>query len=299
MVTNKMAISVSSLDILRAAGAVHRDIRQKLRDIGLEAFSTDVELARYVEKEILVAGYHPAFPCMISVDDCVAHWTPGVVPKPLNPSSLWKIDFGLHRDGHIIDAAFSFSKCQRNQQLIRASERATEVAISMSGVDAYIPDIGGAIQEYLESKEIDGTPVKSVWDVCGHQIERWKIHGRKVVPNIRFQLPSSMRRMAQDEVYAIEPHPTLGDMGDVRYDHANNQVWMLNYRRHGVDEAPAFLRKYRTLPFCKRWEPKLRGDGAALPGCYDAMPPIYASGVTAQTEHNIYVGESRTEVLTR
>lgn len=281
----------------RALGAAHRRIRQWLvTDQGLR-FPTDLALARAVEREIFLMGYRPAFPCMISIDDCVAHWTPSADPalaRVITPDSLATIDFGLvDSAGRIVDAAFSVSSGQKNSELIKVSEGAAALAISMSGPDAIISDIGAGIQEYIESKEVDGVQVRSVWEFCGHSIEPWHVHGRKAVPNIKFKLPPSMRRMVEGEVYAIEPYPTLGETGDVTYRHDETQIWMFNYHKFSESLINPGLRKHFTLPFCSRWG--ATGEHLAH---YDPMPPAYASGVTAQTEHNVVIRPERAEQVT-
>jgi methionyl aminopeptidase len=289
-------MDLATLDAHRKLGAAHNKIRGWVLD-NMTTFQTDLDLARAVERQVIMSGYRPAFPCMVSVDDCVAHWTPSGVPgeaKPIKLDNLLKIDFGLvDTSGRIADAAFSFSSDLANVELIEVSQEAASLAISMAGPDAFIRDIGAAIQECIESKEIDGNQVQSVWDLCGHSIEPWKVHGRKAVPNIAFDLPPSMQRMKEGEVYAIEPYPTLGTTGDVTYKDDENQLFIFKYREVHASQIPLAYRKYTTLPFCKRW-------GAADPPSqlYNPLPPAYASGVTAQTEHNIYIRPERAELLT-
>ena len=58
----------------------------------------------------------------------------------------------------------------QDNKLIEISKKATELGISKSGADTVLGDIGEAIQEYIESKEIeiDGKihQVKSIGDLC-------------------------------------------------------------------------------------------------------------------------------------
>lgn len=287
---------MEELQAHRKLGAAHKQTREWIQE-NMQSYTTDLDLARAVERHVLTLGYRPAFPCMVSVDDCVAHWTPPRNPKearPIQLQRLLKIDFGLLDPlGRIADAAFSYSTDPTNLELINVSEEAAALAIGMAGPDAFISDIGAAIQECIESNEIDGKAVHSVWDLCGHSIERFKVHGHKAVPNIAFELPPSMRRMKEGEVYAIEPYPTLGATGDVVYKDDENQLFIFKYREHDVAYIPAAYRKYSTLPFCSRW-------GAAEPPAelYNPLPPAYASGITAHTEHNVYIRAERAELLT-
>lgn len=191
---------MEELQAHRKLGAAHKQTREWIQE-NMQSYTTDLDLARAVERHVLTLGYRPAFPCMVSVDDCVAHWTPPRNPKearPIQLQRLLKIDFGLLDPlGRIADAAFSYSTDPTNLELINVSEEAAALAIGMAGPDAFISDIGAAIQECIESNEIDGKAVHSVWDLCGHSIERFKVHGHKAVPNIAFELPPSMRRMKE------------------------------------------------------------------------------------------------------
>ena len=64
----------------------------------------------------------------------------------------------------------------------------------------------------IESKEIiidnDVYPLKSIYDLSGHNIAPYIIHVDKAVPNIK--LPY-YERMLEDEVFAIETFPTTGN----------------------------------------------------------------------------------------
>lgn len=80
-----------------------------------------------------------------------------------------------------------------------------------AGIDARLSNIGAAIQEVMESYELelDGRnyPVKCVRNLCGHSIERYRIHGAKSVPTTR---GGEATKMEEGEFYAIE---TFGSTG--------------------------------------------------------------------------------------
>ena len=72
-------------------------------------------------------------------------------------------------------------------------------------------DIGAAIQEVMESYEIelDGKtyPIKSIRNLTGHNIGQWQIHGGKSVPIVK---GGDQTKMEEGEVFAIETFGTTG-----------------------------------------------------------------------------------------
>lgn len=72
---------------------------------------------------------------------------------------------------------------------MEAVKDATNTGIREAGIDVRIPDVGAAIQEVMESYEVemDGKtyPVKALRNLSGHTIECYQIHGKKSVPCIR------------------------------------------------------------------------------------------------------------------
>ena len=137
--------------------------------------------------------------------------------QTLNIDDLLKIDFGVHIGGHIIDGALSVSHSEKyneaHQELIRISQEATECGIKNAGPDAILGEIGEAIQEVIESHEVelpggssDKRKVISTVDLCGHDIVQYHIHSGKAVPNIKVPYPI---RMTVGEEFAIETFPQL------------------------------------------------------------------------------------------
>ena len=79
-------------------------------------------------------------------------------------------------------------------------------------------DIGAAIQETMESYEVDikGTayPVKCIRNLNGHNIDQRIIHGGKSVPIVK---GADQTKMEEGEVFAIETFGSTGK-GYVRED---------------------------------------------------------------------------------
>jgi len=81
----------------------------------------------------------------------------------------------------------------------------------LAGVDARFSEIGAAIQETIESYEveIDGTvyPMKPIRNLNGHSISPYQIHGGKSVPIVK---NSETHVMEEGEMYAIETFASTG-----------------------------------------------------------------------------------------
>jgi methionyl aminopeptidase len=218
---------------------------------------------RYDPKNPLTGGI--AFPTGLSVNECAAHWTPisphdgGNAAAVFRPKKdIIKVDFGVHLNGYIIDGAFSYTENEELQPLIDCSVEATETGIRLSGAGAVLGDIGTGIQEVIESHEIEinGTihPVKSVIDLCGHSIGRYRIHSGKAVPNI--SLPSYKMRMKENEVYAIETFPSTGS-GKVVARNEKCSHYMIEKPLSSTTITNNALynsiyNEFKTLAFCQR-----------------------------------------------
>ena len=80
-----------------------------------------------------------------------------------------------------------------------------------AGVDVRICDVSAAIQEAMESHEVEirgkTYPVKPVRNLSAHDIVQYHIHGGKSIPFVK---NSDQTKMEAGEVYAIE---TFGSTG--------------------------------------------------------------------------------------
>jgi len=89
-----------------------------------------------------------------------------------------KIDFGTHIKGRIIDCAFTLTFNNKYDKLLQAVKEATNTGIREAGIDVRLCDIGAAIQEVMESYEIelDGKtyPIKAIRNLNGHSISPYR-----------------------------------------------------------------------------------------------------------------------------
>jgi methionyl aminopeptidase len=95
--------------------------------------------------------------------------------------------------------------------LLKAVKDATDTGIRTAGIDVRLCDIGAAVQETMESYEVEINgkvyPVKSVRNLNGHSIGRYQIHAGKTVPIVK---GGEMTKMEEGEIFAIE---TFGSTG--------------------------------------------------------------------------------------
>lgn len=136
-----------------------------------------------------------AFPTGCSLNHIAAHYTPNYGDDVvLTYNDVCKLDFGTHVNGHLIDSAFTIAFNPRYNNLLKASQESTSAGIAHAGIDARLSEIGEIVQETMESFEVelDGKiyPVKSISNLCGHSIDRNRIHAGNTVPNVRGSDPS-------------------------------------------------------------------------------------------------------------
>ena len=313
---------MSEIDCLRECGKIHREIKEDLKTY-IKPGMKVLDVVNYIEGNIKTKiEYDPnnylksgiGFPTGFSINNCAAHWTPEKNNQDiLKKDDIVKIDFGIHKNGYIIDSAFTFSFNNNYQELINASVEANTQAIKESGPDAILGEIGKNIQEIIESHEIEmGNKVysiKSVGDLTGHSISRYDIHSGKAVPNIC--IPFYQLRMKEGEVYAIEPFASTGK-GKVFPDNNNCSHYMiknLNLKdsrlsKNEIDFIKKLYKKYFTLPFCKRWldnESIEYGllDKLSEMGLINSYPPLYdiKNSLVSQHEHTIFVKDKGVEIL--
>jgi methionyl aminopeptidase len=77
-----------------------------------------------------------------------------------------KVDIGVHVKGRIVDSAFTVSFDPRYEKLLEAVQAATETGVREAGIDVRLGELGGLIQETMESYEVDigGTAIPGM---CG------------------------------------------------------------------------------------------------------------------------------------
>lgn len=318
---------------VRHAAEVHRQVRKyaqsfiepgiKLSDMceRLEQKNRDL-----VEEQGLGRGI--GFPTGCSVNHVAAHYTPNPGDDTvLKYDDVMKIDFGTQIDGRIVDCAWTVAFNPRYDPLLEAVKQATETGIKTAGIDVRLCDIGEAIQEVMESYEveIDGKtfPVKCIRNLNGHSIGPYCIHAGKSVPIVK---GGDSTKMEEDETYAIETFGTTGRgyiVEDMECSH-----YMKNFDAPHVPLRLPRSKKllnhinktFGTLAFCRRWLEREDGGSFSVNGnkgkqekymgalknlcdvgIVQPYPPLcdIKGCYTAQYEHTILLRPTCKEVVTR
>jgi len=196
-----------------------------------------------------------------------------------------------------------------------APKEATAAGIKTAGIDVRLCDIGEAIQEVMESHEVelDGRtyPIKCVRNLNGHLIAPYHIHAGKSVPLVKNE---DRTRMEEGEMYAIE---TFGSTGKgVVHDDGESSHFMADWDMAGeavpIRDGKAkalhahIKNKYGTLPWSRR---QLQADGQTkhlMPlkrlcdqGVIVAYPPLcdVPGSFVAQYEHTILLRPTCKELI--
>jgi hypothetical protein len=148
-----------------------------------------------------------------------AHWTPNGGDKTvLEYDNVMKVDFGTQINGRIIDCAFTVHFNPQFDPLVNAVKEATDMGIRTAGIDVRLCDVGEAVQEVMESHEVEINgktfPVKCVRNLNGHSIAPYQIHAGKSVPIVK---GGEATKMEEGEFFAIETFGSTGK-GYVRED---------------------------------------------------------------------------------
>ncbi|XP_006866666.1 PREDICTED: methionine aminopeptidase 2-like [Chrysochloris asiatica] len=201
-----------------------------------------------------------AFPTGCSLNNCVVHYTPNAGDTTvLQYDDICKTDFRTHISGRIIDCAFTVTFNLKYDTLLKAVKDATNTGLKCAGIDVCLCDAGEAIQEVMESceVEIDGKTyqVKPIRNLNGHSIGPYRIHAGKTVPIVK---GGEATRMEEGEGYAIE---TFGSTGKgVVHDDMECSHYMKIF---DVGHVPIRLprtkyllnvinKNFGTLAFCRR-----------------------------------------------
>jgi len=269
---------------------------------------------RLIKESGLDAGL--AFPTGCSLNHVAAHYTPNAGdPTCIGFDDVCKIDFGTHVNGRIIDCAYTHTFNPKYDRLLEAVREATETGIREAGIDARLCDIGAAIQETMESYEVelDGKTyqVKAIRNLNGHSIDQYRIHAGKTVPIVK---GGEATLMEENEIYAIETFGSTG-RGQV-HDDMETSHYMKNFFAGHVPlrqtKSKQLLnvinQNFGTLAFCRRWLDRL-GQSKYLLALKDlceknvieAYPPLcdVKGCYTAQFEHTIMLRPTCKEVVSR
>jgi methionyl aminopeptidase len=303
------------VDAIKSAN-IHKKVGLCARDF-IKPNKTLHEIANYIETKIneessydinnpLKAGI--AFPVGLSLNNCAAHYSPNYNEKEilLKNTDILKIDYGVHKNGVIIDSAFTLSFNPEYEEFINISRNLTKYAVSLCGPDVILGEIGEKIEEYVKSKEITINnktyKLKTMEDLSGHLIAPYEIHAGKAVPNIKINYPL---RMKEHEYYAIEPFLTTGQGKSILKEPNSHFMLKMNHKelflknsmKYSISQIDLYniiTQKYGTLPFCQKWLYDYNDALKELSTSTELLnvyPPIYdvKNSIISQFEHTVFI----------
>lgn len=264
---------------VRHASEVHRQVRKyaqsfiqpgiKLTDMCERLEETN---RRLVKENGLQAGI--GFPTGCSVNHVAAHYTPNCGDETvLQYGDVMKVDFGTQIDGRIIDCAWTVTFDPKFDPLLAAVKEATNTGVRASGIDVQMCEVGEAIQEVMESHEIelDGKiyPIKCCRNLNGHSIGPYQIHHGKSVPIVK---GGDTTRMEEGEFYAIETFGTTGrgfvhEEGECSHYMKDFNAPHVPLRLPRAKKLFSHISKtFGTLAFCRRWLEREDGGSFTVNG---------------------------------
>ncbi|KAF5095642.1 hypothetical protein DV451_004586 [Geotrichum candidum] len=324
---NAREAQLDALNDLRHASEVHRTVRRYARSM-IKPGMLMWDIAENIENATrTLTGNRPpheagvGFPTGLSINHCAAHYTPNKGDTTvLGVDDVLKVDIGVHVNGYITDSAFTLTFDNPDGEskyatLLKAVQAATETGIREAGVDVRLGEIGAAIQEVMESYELelDGKtyPIKPIRNLSGHNIERYRIHGGKSVPIVK---TPDQTKMEEGETFAIETFGSTG-RGVVRNEGECSHYGRIPTTQHvplRVNSAKALFatidKTFGTLPFSRRQLDHLGEEKYLLAlntlvraEAVRAYPPLVdiEGSYTAQYEHTIVIKGTGKEVVSR
>jgi methionyl aminopeptidase len=260
----------------RQAAEAHRQVRQWAQK-NIKPGQTLTEIADGIEDSVrrlvghdgltegdsLKAGM--GFPLGLNLDEIAAHFSPNAGNKTvLQQSNVMKVDIGIHINGRIVDSAFTMAFDPMYDNLLAAVKDACHTGVRESGIDVRLGELGGYIQETMESYEVEinGTtyPVKPIRGLTGHTILPYSIHGTKNVPSVK---TNDTTKIEEGDVFAIEPFGSTGngrvyDQGEVSHYALRSDAPNVDLRLSSAKSLLSVIKKnFSTLPFSRRYLDRL------------------------------------------
>lgn len=265
-------MNVEFLTDYRHAAETHRQTRQWAQN-WIKPGMTLTEIANGIEDSVRALTGHAGleegdakvagmgFPTGLNLNDVAAHYSPNMGNKMVfGQDDVMKIDIGVHVNGRIVDSAFTMAFEPKYDPLLEAVKAATNTGVREAGIDARLGEIGAAIQETMESYEIElgGTtyPIKSIRNLNGHTIHDYSIHGDKSVPIVK---SPDQTKMEEGDVFAIETFGSTGlgyvrDQGEVSHYALMADAPKVDLRLSSAKSLLNTINKnFGTLPFCRRY----------------------------------------------
>jgi len=286
------------IESLKKAGKIAQEVKKFIKP-KIKQDENVYKLIDITETKIRELGGECAFPVNVSINNIAAHYTSPLKDDNLviQSGDIVKLDLGVHIEGYIVDTAFtvSFNDDKALENIIQSTEVAVEAAKMMVKPELNTQEIGKKTESIVKGFKYN--PIK---ELGGHQVERWKVHGKKQVPELGSQGGDIIE---EGDVLAIEIFASTG-RGSVHPTNAS-YIYELNpytgrvpLRRKASKQILGFINKnYNTLPFAERWLAKQFQMGIVF-GLEELVRTnkLKAHYVLAE-EKGIYVSQTEETVL--
>jgi methionyl aminopeptidase len=263
------------------------------------------KICTLAEKLIVKYGGTPAFPTNVSINHIAAHYTSPRNDRKVVPEfGLVKLDVGVHVDGHIADTALTVDLDGTLEGFVSATDDALDEAIKLMQPGVSLSDVGKEIERVVRAYGL-----RSIKQICGHNILPNRLHGGKKVPNGKDRTAGTVE---VGEYYAIEPYATTGvGIGETKqmYIFSNTTRdepltgWAEKLRKH--------LREgYGPFPFALRWIGKVKKADVDILQTFKvllAKRAVRGHSVlvekkgrpVSQSEHTVFISDKGPIVLTK
>ncbi len=286
------------------AGKIAAQVRRETAARLQKPKTSFLEAMDFAEDRILKLGGQIAW-AQMAVNEVAAHYCPEENDARVSEEGqLIKVDIGVHLDGWLADNAMTVmvGKSTEYKDIVKASQNALKAAIKLVRPGVQLWELGEA--QYSEAEALGFTTVKNL---CGHTIERYKVHAGISIPTYNNKDKTELQENWQ---VAIEPFVTNGQ-GMIK-ERPPATVFMVEqekgvrspYARKILDQ----VRPQNGLPFTTRWLTRKLGKGGTALGMRELLqsgivhpyPPLVeiAKGMVAQFEHAMIV-KDKPIVVTR
>jgi len=259
----------------------------------IKAGTKVVDVLDNVESKIKELGGGIAFPAQISLNEFAAHSCSALNDPTILNDQIIKLDVGAHVDGYIADNALTVDLSGKYTDLVKASREALNSALKIVAPGTTLAEIGKTIHQVITSYNF--APVRNL---SGHGLGKYNIHTSPSVPNFD---NGNHNPLKEGDVIAIEPFASNG-AGIVEQSSPPTVFTLMkesNIRDPITRNVLQEIRKYKGLPFAKRWLeekfgiPKTNFALRALSraDCLEEHAPLFDQnrGMVSQAEHSIIV----------
>lgn len=274
--------------------------KKVMSDISIKPGMAVADIVNGIEKQIVSLGGQPAFPVNVSCNEYAAHDTAMVGDtRSIGEKDIVKVDFGIHVDGYIVDAAITVDLSGEHEKLLTAAKEALDSSIAIAKAGKNTTELGTIIESTIKKHGF-----KPIENLGGHSLEQYNLHSGIEIPNYAAR---SGTILEEGDVLAIEPFATAGRgyvTETARTDIFSALLPMPTRNSAAREMFSTINKRYRTLPFAERWVVSKPEDRIALSelvrnGSLRRYPVLKekAGGLVAQFEHTVVIEKDSARIL--